>query len=143
MKQSNKSAYILTAVSVLCSGAALALYLTGGTNKLCPEMKPACTAALMVAIVLGIAGLVTGIIRHRKPPMLLCYAQYLAALVGFGEYIVSQLNYIANVFYGVDGNAFTAVQISTALTALVAFVLALVWAGGARRAKFGMTGEDK
>ena len=142
MKQGNKAARVLTVLSALLSGAALALYLTGGTNKLCPEMKTACTAALIVSLTLGV--LLTIVACWKKHlPMALCYAQYLAALVGFGEYIVSQLNYIANAFYGVDGNAFTAVQIATALTALVACVLALVCAGMARRAKFGMTGEDK
>lgn len=126
---------ILIAAAAVCSAAALILYWTNGTNKLSPDLLPACIGALAVSAVLGILLTVVGMVK-RSVPVLLVYVQYLAALVGFAEYIVSQLNYIANVFYGVDGNSFTIVMIATAVAALLGWVLSLTAAVGIRRMNY-------
>lgn len=134
-KTGNGAALALMVLSTLLSSAALAMYLTNGTNKLCPDMKTACTVGLACAAALGLVLTIWGLSR-KKMPVLLCYVQYLCALVGFGEYIVSQLNYIANVIYGVDGNSFTAVMIATAGTSLLSWVLSLIAANMQRRSVY-------
>ena len=122
----------LVLLSTLLNAAALVLYLTNGTNKLCPEMRMSCVAALGIAAGLGGLLLLWSLLKKRMST-LACYGMYIAGLVGFAEYIVSQLNYIANVFYGVDGNSFTTVMIATAAMSLLGWVLSLVAANKLRR----------
>ncbi len=126
---------ILIAAAAICSAAALILYWTNGTNKLSPDLLPACIGALAAATVFGIFLTVVGMVKKRVP-VLLVYVQYLAALIGFAEYIISQLNYIANVFYGVDGNSFTMVMIATAAASLLGWTLSLAAAVGIRRMNY-------
>lgn len=137
-KNTNKScgsAQALVLLATLLSGAALALYLTNGTNKLCPELRINCIIALAAAAGLGVLMLLWSLIR-QKMPTLGGYAMYIAGLVGFAEYIVSQLNYIANVIYGVDGNSFTPVMIATAAASLLGWVLSFAAANKLRRAAY-------
>lgn len=121
--KSGRIASSLTALSTVCSGAALCLYWNYGTNKLCPEILMPCVVSLAIALVLGLFLTAAGV--AGKNLTLLTYVLYLAGLAGFAEYIVSQLNYIANVFYGVDGNSFTPTMIATALTALLGWLFSL------------------
>lgn len=126
---------VLVLLATLLSSAALALYLTHGTNKLCPELRVSCIVTLAAAAGMGVLMLLWSLIR-RKLPTLGCYAMYIAGMVGFAEYIVSQLNYIANVLYGVDGNSFTLVMIAMAALSLLGWVLSLIAANMLRRAAY-------
>lgn len=101
--KSGRIASSLTALSTVCSGAALCLYWNYGTNKLCPEILMPCVVSLAIALVLGLFLTAAGV--AGKNLTLLTYVLYLAGLAGFAEYIVSQLNYIANVFYGLTETA--------------------------------------
>lgn len=132
--KSGRIASSLTALSTVCSGAALCLYWNYGTNKLCPEILMPCVVSLAIALVLGLFLTAAG--AAGKNLTLLTYVLYLASLAGFAEYIVSQLNYIANVFYGVDGNSFTPTMIATALTALLGWLFSLTAAVMRRRAAY-------
>lgn len=134
-RQNFRMIQVLVLLATLLSGAALAMYLTHGTNKLCPELRMSCIVALAAATGLGGLMLLWSPIRQKLPTMG-CYAMYIAGLVGFAEYIVSQLNYIANVLYGVDGNAFTPMMIAMAALSLLGWVLSLIAANMQRRAAY-------
>ena len=133
-KNGRKAQFLIGAASV-SAGAALILYLTNGTNKLCPELSILCIIALALSLAIGIFLLAFHAVKGSAPA-LLCYVQYFFALLGFGEYIVSQLNYIANVFYGVDGNTFSNIMILTALTSLLNWVFALSAANTLRKTAY-------
>lgn len=133
-KQTHKAVPVLTVVSAICSLIGLYLYWSYGTNKLCPEILVPCVAALIAASALGL--LLTVLSIAGKQALLLRYVLYLAALAAFAEYIVSQLNYIANVLYGVDGNHFTAAMLATFGVLLVGWVSALSAAAIQRKALY-------
>lgn len=129
-KQKQRSVPVLTALGTVCSLIGLYLYCNYGTNKLCPDILVPCLAALIAAGALGLALTVLGF--AGKQVLLLQYVLYLVELTAFAEYIVSQLNYIANVFYGVDGNHFTAAMLATLAVLLVGWVSGL-WAAVIQR----------
>ena len=54
------------------------------------------------------------------------YSGYLLALMGFLYYIVSQVNYLANVFVAIDGTTISFPFILTAGSFLLAFVFMLL-----------------
>ena len=56
----------------------------------------------------------------------LAFVSYLAFLYAFIHYIVSQINLISNILYGVDGSSFPPVFFVTVIMALLSFVAALV-----------------
>ena len=133
MKEANPHVpRLLLILSMLCALAGFMLYETNGTNKLSPDLNTVCQIGLGCCAGLCLLNLVWEAVSKRLS-LLLAYAQYLAGLLGFAEYIVSQLNYIANVLYGVDGNSFTPVMMATAGTGLIAFLLALTAAIMLRR----------
>ena len=122
-KQIHKAVPVLTALAMVCSLIGLYLYWNYGTNKLCPEILVPCVAALIAASALGL--LLTALSIAGKQVLVLRYGLHLAALTAFAEYIVSQLNYIANVLYGVDGNHFTAAMLATLAVLLVGWISGL------------------
>lgn len=122
-KQNPKAVSVLTVLTTICSMVGLYLYCNFGTNKLCPDILVPCVAALIAASALGL--LLTVLSIANKQVLLLRYVLYLAALAAFAEYIVSQLNYIANVLYGVDGNHFTAAMLATLAVLLVGWISGL------------------
>ena len=136
MKEQQKAApRCLIAVSALCGIAGLILYLTNGTNKLSPDLSMSAIIAFAAVSGIGVIAVIAGLVT-KKASTLFSYAQYIAGLVAFAEYLVSQANYIANVVYGVDGNTFTPAMIATAAVSLLAWVLALAAAIQLRRAAY-------
>lgn len=118
---------ILFAVSALCSLILLVLYLAAGTNKLSPDLLPEVIVGAVLTLCAGIA-IVTAALLTGKFFAVAGFGTYALGLYTFIEYIASQLNYISNVFYGVDGNSFTVEIVLSLVFALAGFVTALVGA---------------
>lgn len=127
----NKAAFILSGGAALCSGVSLILYIAAGTNKFNSELSGMAIVMFSLAFACGGAFFAAGALRGRAFEML-ALAQYALGLYAFCEYIVTQLNLISNVLYGVmnpgsgDGNTFGAAMIVTVIVSLAAWVCALI-----------------
>lgn len=73
----------------------------------------------VIAVLLGAAAVV-----FRRQP--LYFAAYLLALYVFFQFIVTQLRYISNVLVAIDGTAFSASFLATAVLMALAWIAALV-----------------
>ena len=98
---------------------ALVLYNAAGRTSFDPNYSVLAFVGMGAGIVLGIAG---SIIRWRP----LSFLSYLSFLYGFIQYLVSQANLIANIFYDVDGSTFPPAFYATLAASAGAVVLALV-----------------
>ena len=98
---------------------ALILYLRDGRTSFDPNYS----VYAIVGFSLGIAFALAGVIAKWRP---LYFLSYLAFLYAFIHYIVSQINLIANILYGVDGSTFSAVFYVTIISAFAACLLALI-----------------
>ncbi len=135
-QKKNRAVPMLTMLSAVCSLIGLFLYCQYGTNKLCPELLMPCIAAMIVSALLGIV--LAAVSFAGKHALLLRYVLHLSSMTALAEYIVSQLNYIANVIYGVDGNSFSLVMMLTLSVLLAGWLAALLAAVIQRRAmKYG------
>lgn len=111
------SGWLLLAAVVL-GIVELVLYLKDGRTSFDPNYSWYAIAGMGIGIVCGLIGYL-GRLR------LFAFLSYLGYLYGFVHYIVSQINLIANILYGVDGSTFSPVFFVTLGAALLSFVLAL------------------
>lgn len=118
---------ILFAVSAICVAVLLILYLAAGTNKLSPDLLPEVIVGAVLTLAVGLAIVIVAAVAG-KMAALSGFIMYALGLFTFIEYIASQLNYISNVFYGVDGNSFTAPIVLSLVFGLATFVSALAGA---------------
>lgn len=127
----NKLACIFAGVTVLFELLAFILYLAAGTNKFNPNLSLAVIVAFLLCILIG-GGQAVLVMTTGKTLPIVCFAQYAVALYGFGAYVITQLNLISNVMYGImnpgsgDGNSLGAAMIITLITSLLAWIFALV-----------------
>lgn len=106
-------------VAALLGILELVLYLKEGRTSFDPNYSWYAIVGMGIGIACGLIGFL-GRIR------LFAFLSYLGFLYGFVHYIVSQINLIANILYGVDGSTFSPVFFVTLGAALVTFVLALI-----------------
>ena len=106
-------------VAALLGVLELVLYLKEGRTTFDPNYSWYAIAGMGIGIACGLIGFL-GRIR------LFAFLSYLCFLYGFVHYIVSQINLIANILYGVDGSTFSPVFFVTLGAAFVTFVLALI-----------------
>ena len=103
---------ILIAATILhaCTGPrpAFGVTVSGGT-----------IAAAVIAVLLGAAA----VVFRRQPP---CFAAYLLALYVFFQFIVTQPRYTSNWLVAIDGTAFSASFLATAVLMALAWIAALV-----------------
>lgn len=118
-----KGAAALTGAATVLAVASLILYVTTGTNKLSPELFPMAIAMFAVAACCGVAYFAVAI--GGRSFAIICFAQAVCVFYAFCEFIVSQLGYISNVFYGVDGNTFSVGLIATVVCSLASLVCAV------------------
>ena len=111
--------YVSATAAVLLGVLALVLYIAAGRTSFDPNYSVLAFVGMGAGIVLGIAG---SIIRWRP----LSFLSYLSFLYGFIQYLVSQANLIANIFYDVDGSTFPPAFYATLAASAGAVVLALV-----------------
>lgn len=129
----NKAESILIATGVVTELVAFILYVAAGTNKFNPNLSPAAIIAMWLFIIAGGAQVALAAVKGKTMPIV-CFAQYAVGLYAFGAYVITQLNLISNVMYGImnpgsgDGNSLGAAMIITTVFTLSAWVLSLVGA---------------
>ena len=110
----------LTAAACVILIAATILYACTGTRPAFGvTVSGGIIAAAVIAVLLGAAAVV-----FRRQP--LYFAAYLLALYVFFQFIVTQLRYISNVLVAIDGTAFSASFLATAVLMALAWIAALV-----------------
>lgn len=119
MKKQKRAGRVFLLAAVLLGVLALVLYIAAGRTSFDPNYSVLAFVGMGAGIVLGIAG---SIIRWRP----LSFLSYLSFLYGFIQYLVSQTNLIANIFYDVDGSTFPPAFYVTLAASAGAVVLALV-----------------
>ena len=118
MKKQKRAGRVFLLAAVLLGVLELVLYIAAGRTSFDPNYSVLTFVGMGAGIVLGIAG---SIIRWRP----LSFLSYLSFLYGFIQYLVSQANLIANIFY-VDGSTFPPAFYATLAASAGAVVLALV-----------------
>lgn len=114
--KNKKTGWYFFAVSALCAAFFLIIYLVRG-GDIFTTIHPAAVTLTVVGILLSVVLL----FKNIKPLDILPFVLYFAAyLIFFG----TEIEFIGNVFYGTDGQAFTAPFI-----AIVCFGLASVVTG--------------
>lgn len=113
------SAGVLLLTATLLGMLALILYLMEGRTSFDPNYSCYAIAGMGIGIACGMLGF----LGHVR---LCAFLAYLGFLYGFVHYIVSQINLIANILYGVDGSTFPPVFFVTLGAALLSFLLALL-----------------
>ena len=111
--------YYLALAALLCSLVALILYRKTGITQFSSSLSSSALTCLWICMALCAVSLVF----ENK---LIKYVAYLICFYGFFGYLQSQVNYIANVFVGIDGNSFTGGFIATLVFFLLAVVLTLL-----------------
>ncbi|MBR1813973.1 MAG: hypothetical protein IJ773_09145 [Lachnospiraceae bacterium] len=97
----------------------LFLYIKDGRTSFDPNYSMYAIVGMGVGIFLALVGLVS---RLRT----FYFLAYLAFLYAFIHYVVSQVNLIANILYGVDGSTFPTVFYVTIAASFAACLFALI-----------------
>ena len=97
----------------------LVLYIRDGRTSFDPNYS----VYAIVGMSLGIAFALAGVVSKWRP---FYFLSYLGFLYAFIHYIVSQINLIANILYGVDGSTFPPVFFITLVSAFAACLLSLI-----------------
>ena len=98
--------------------AALIGYLLTGRNEFNTVLSLKVVIPLAAAIALSLAMVIRGVKMVK-------YLLYLCGLYAWAEYIVTQVNYIANVFVAIDGTTFSVGFLLTLAAGLLAWIMAL------------------
>lgn len=126
-----KRSVILLAISILFQAISLIIYAATGVTQFTAELSTrvfvfgglslAMGAGILFLLLLGIGG------QHvHKALDIGIYVMYLFGLLAWLFYITSEINYLTNVFVGIDGTKLTATFILTVLTFLIAWIAALI-----------------
>lgn len=112
-------AHVLLLVATLLGVLELVLYLKDGRTSFDPNYSVLAIVGMGVGIGLG----VLGVLVRWRPLAFLTYLSFLYALI---QYVVSQINLIANILYGVDGSTFSMSFYVTLFAAVASCLLALI-----------------
>ncbi len=112
--------FLVFAASVLML-IELILYLTSSRTSFDPNYSPSAIVGMAIALVCGIASIIA-------PLKALGFGVYLGSLFGLIHYVVSQINLIANIIYGVDGSTFPPAFFVTIVCAVLTTGLSLAGA---------------
>lgn len=131
---------ILLAVSILFQIVSLIIYAATGVTQFTAELSTRVFVFGGLSLAMGVVIfllLLLGIGGQYVPKALDIgiYVMYLFGLLAWVFYLTSEINYLTNVFVGIDGTKLTAVFILTVLTFLIAWIAALISAVLYRPAK--------
>ncbi len=104
----------------LCGIIVLVVYCLTGTNDFVTQLSPLVIAFLAVGAILCLPPL---FLRNER---FFLFLPFLCYLFAFFEFIVVQVNYIANVLVSIDGNTFSASFILTIVFFLLAILSGIV-----------------
>ena len=113
------AAHFLLLFAVLLGITALVLYILYGRTSFDPNYSLYAIIGIGAGIFFGLIGLIGGF-------RLFAFLSYLAFLYGFIHLVVSQINLIANILYGVDGSTFPVTFFIMMGSSFLSFVLALI-----------------
>lgn len=120
MKQRKFGAsHVLLLVATLLGVLELVLYLKDGRTSFDPNYSVLAIVGMGAGIACGLLGVIT----RWRPLAFLTYLGFLYALI---QYVVSQINLIANILYGVDGSTFSVSFYVTLVAAAASCLLALI-----------------
>ena len=111
--------YYLALPALVFGVLAYVLYAKNGIT----EFNPSLSQKAIIAVFVGAALCLVSLFFECKPVKYLAYLAYLYAFMAF---LNSQITYIVNVFVSIDGSTFSAGFILTAVSFLLAMLLALV-----------------
>ncbi len=109
----------LALIAILFGAAAYFLYAKYGITEFSPALNQNAVIALWVGVALSLIGIVT----NWKPVKVLAYLAFFYAFFGFSN---SQATYVANIFVSIDGTTFSAGFIMTAAAFILAIIVALI-----------------
>ena len=116
----NRGASLWLALAAMILGiAAYFLYAKYGVTEFSPTLNQSAVIALWVGVALSLIGIVT----NWKPVKVLAYLAFFYAFFGFAN---SQATYVANIFVSIDGTTFSAGFIMTAAAFILSIVVALI-----------------
>lgn len=113
------SPHVLLLIATLLGVLELVLYIKDGRTSFDPNYSVYAFVGMGLGIGFGLLGVVT---RWRP----LAFMSYLGFLYAFIHYVVSQINLIANILYGVDGSTFSMSFYVTMFAAVASCLLALI-----------------
>jgi hypothetical protein len=116
--KNKKTGWYLFAVSAICAVLFLIVYLLRGGDIF--------TAIHPAAVILTVAGVLLSaflLYKDIKPLEILPFLLFFAALLVF---FATEIEFIGNVFYGTDGQAFTASFIAIVVFGLAAVVTGMI-----------------
>lgn len=111
--------HVLLLIAALLGVLELVLYIKDGRTSFDPNYS----AYALVGMGLGIGFGLLGVVTRWRP---LAFMSYLGFLYAFIQYVVSQINLIANILYGVDGSIFSMSFYVTMFAAVASCLLALI-----------------
>ncbi len=112
---------ILLGLATILGLAELYMYYQYGTTIFSPNYSTYAIAGMIVGIASGFLGLIT----LFRPFAFIAYLAYLYALI---HYIISQVNLLANILYGVDGSVMP-MEIPMTITIAVLTIVLSLFAG--------------
>lgn len=111
--------FLFSVASLVFAVVTLILYVNTGIDEFTTSLSAKFIALLIVFCVLAVIFSVCEIKLGK-------YAMYLVGFWAWLEYIISQVNYLANILVSIDGSTFSAAFICTVLFGALAWVCALV-----------------
>ncbi|MCD7885270.1 MAG: glycoside hydrolase family 3 C-terminal domain-containing protein [Lachnospiraceae bacterium] len=111
--------FFLNLAASVCYLAALLLYLLGGVS----EFTPTLSQKVIVLLSLCLAGSLLLLLLENK------LGRYLLAMLGLWtllEYIVTEVNYFANLIAAIDGSAISVTVVLTIVIGVLGFLLMLI-----------------
>lgn len=110
---------IFIVASFICAVTTLIVYVNTGIDQFTTKLSAKVIVLLIICAVLGVALSVFEIKTGK-------YIVYLLGLWAWLSYIITQVNYIANLIADIDGNSVSLAFISTVLCGALTWVFSLV-----------------
>lgn len=112
------SGYYLSVVSAVCALLAMIMCAARGGDVL-TDFQPTVVLMLAIGLVINVLILVKKVTPFEILPFI-CY------FVAFAIFAGAEVDFIANIIYGVDGNSLDALLVTVLLFSLLAFIFGII-----------------
>ncbi len=110
---------IFIVAAFICALITLIIYLNTGIDQFTTKLSAKVITLLIICIVVGVAVSVFEVKTGK-------FVVYLSGLWAWLSYIITQVNYIANLIADIDGNSVSAAFITTILFGALTWIFSLV-----------------
>lgn len=110
---------IFIVASFICALITLIIYLNTGIDQFTTKLSAKVIALLIICAVIGVAVSVFEVKTGK-------FIVYLAGLWAWLSYLITQVNYIANLIADIDGNSMSIAFITTILFGALTWIFSLV-----------------